>query len=256
MQLFEFMSKRMKRMLKWCNENPHRIYADYRDEISQKIANDIVMGDFDSLWGWVWEIEIESDVTYWQNEFANEFGYDDFDAMPERIQEIARENMTTDSRDFVRTCCNNTRVKINARLHKNNGELIYTAGNYPDDYEIARYVKRAFGVEGKPWEIARKIECVYGGEGMESAVIIGTLDLWQIIESGKVPTHIVVGPDDSDNLLFYEYMNGAGNCGSVKIGKTRKFKASFHVDGMLGYGIDDCYGFVGSVWNHELKTVS
>ncbi len=254
-----YAAKRWNRMVKWCEENPAKLYADYREELPADMVKMILRGKFDSFWeaAWLYEFQISEYPEfwdYWESEFATAFGYKSFDDMPERIQDIARENQHIDSKDYWKTVCRNTRPHVNAVLEKRNGELIYAPG-HRSEYEFARYIKRAFGFDGSPWQIVQKLECLYGGYDMESAVIIGTVDLWQILESETVPTHIEVGPRDSDNLLWYEFYNGAGNLGrrSLKIGKTRKFKATFHVDGTRGYGIDSCYGFCGYVWGHELS---
>lgn len=256
-----YAAKRWNRMAKWCEDNPAELFADYRDELPAHMAQMILDGEFDEFWGEVREMEFQATDypefwTYWEDEFADEFGYDSFDDMPERVKDIAFENRWIDSRDFVRTITQNTTVHINAILHKRDGELIYAPNAMAwdaEEYERARYVKRAFGIDGRPAKIAYDIDAIYGGCDMECAVVIGTLDLWTILENRKLPTHITVGPCDADNLLFYEFFNGAGNMGALKIQKERKFPATFHVDGSRGYGIDSCYGFVGSVWRHELR---
>lgn len=248
-------------MAKWCNDNPCEIYADYRDELPQKMAQLILDGKFDDFWESAYEREFEiTDYPefwfFWESEFASEFGYDSFSEMPEFVKEIAYENRMTDSRDFWRTCARNTRVHVNVILHKRNGELVYGPNLWQwdsEEYERARYIARAFGFDKAPRAVAESLELVYGGYDMECAVIFGTVDLWEILESGKKPEFVTVNQDDSDNLLFYDFSNGAGNMGTLKIGKERKFRASFHIDGTRGYGIDSCYGFCGSVWSHELK---
>ena len=256
-----YASKRWNRMVWWCQDNPAELYADYRDELPLEMAQHILAGEFDKFWEEFWEIELNASDwpgfwDHWEEAFASEFGYDAFGDMPASVQEIAFENRWIDSRDYVRTVCRNTSVRVNAVLKKRSGELIYgpdLSAWSRDEYERTRYLQRAFGFDGRPESIASRLEIVYGGYDRECAVVIGTVDLWEILESGKAPSRITVGPDDSDNLLFYEFWNGCGNMGGLPIQKTRTFPASFHVDGARGYGVDACYGFTGSVWAHGLR---
>jgi hypothetical protein len=261
------LSKRMSRMLAWIDANPCEIYADYHDTISDDQAAMILAGEFDSFWESTWEAEWQmTDYPefwdYWESEFASEFGFDSWSDVSDTIKEFAYENRAVDSSDFWRSCVRNYDAKVNAVLMKRDGELIYAPANSwgmdSQDTRLAHYIKRAFDVklprrhETQAQDILAAIEPIYGGYDMECAVLCGTVDLWEILESRIVPTHVEVTPQDSDNLLWYEFFNGAGNMGSIPIGKTRKFRASFHLDGTRGYGIDSCYGFCGSFWQNEM----
>ncbi len=256
----EYASKRWNRMVQWCEKNPAEVYADYRDELPEHMAQYILEGEFDKFWQEAWELEFSaSDCPgfwdYWEDEFAREFGYDNFHDMPEQVKEIAYENKWVDSRDYIRTACRNTRVNVNAILQKRDGELIYAplpGASDSEEYGRARYIRDAFAVNATPTQVSNSLEVIYGGYDMECAVLCGTVDLWEILQSGKKPEFVTIYPQDSDNLLWYEFFNGAGNMGGIKIGKPRKFRATFHVDGARGYGIDSCYGFCGSFWQNEL----
>jgi hypothetical protein len=260
------LSKRRARMMEYCGNNPLHLYVHYDESLPDEWVNLALTGNFDSLWEKVWESVMDycdypETWEYWESDFAKEFGYSAWDDMPEKLREWVQESRHCDESEYVKDLCRNTRVHVNAVLLKRDGELIYAPAyrGGADDAKAARYIRDAFGLDCKPSEVAGKLECVYGGYDTESAVVIGTIsgrNLWQIIESEKAPSQIEVGPRDSDNLLWYEFYNGAGNLGGVKIGKTRKFNATFHVDGTRGYGIDSCYGFCGHVWAHELKVTA
>ena len=255
-----YTTKRLARMVKWCNDNPAHLYADYRDELPRDMANMILQGDFDGFSESLCELEWQASEyaefwTDWEDSFAREFGYDSWADIPDRIAELTLDYRWIDSADWLKTLCRNTRLRVNAVLHKTNGELVYGPSLQHwnrDEQRRARYIRDAFGFAATPSATAQSLEIIYGGYDRESAIVIGTVDLWDILESRTKPTHITVGPRDSDNLLWYEFCNGCGNMGSLPITRTRKWPATFHVDGSRGYGVDDCYGFVGSMWAHEL----
>lgn len=256
-----YASKRWSRMAQWCEKNPAELCADYRDVLPDDLVSHLLAGEMGPFWEGVCEMEFDAADypgfwDYWEAEFAAAFGYDGFSDMPAPVQDIAFEHRWVDSRDFLRTLCRNTSPKVVAVLKKRDGELIYgpsIQGWSSEEYARARYIRDAFGFEGSPSEVARRLEVVYGGYDMECAVLIGTLDLWAIVDGGRFPTTVEVGPEDSDNLLWYEFFNGCGNMGSLPIQKRRRFSATFHLDGSRGYGVDACYGFCGSVWSHELR---
>ena len=256
-----YTTKRLARMVQWCTDNPATLYADYRDELPANMANMILQGQFDDFEMAVCELEWQAtDYTefwsLWEAEFASEFGYDSWADMPDRITELAMEFRQVDTSDWLKTLCRNTKFRVNAVLKKQNGEYVYGPSlQYwdRDEWQRARYIRDAFGFAATPKNAAVELEIIYGGYDRERATVIGTVDLWEILESRTKPTHITVGPRDSDNLLWYDWCNGCGNMGSLPIAKERKWPASFHVDGSRGYGVDACYGFVGSMWAHELQ---
>lgn len=244
----------------WASRNPLPVHADYRDELPDDMAQMILEGRFDDF---AWEcmeheFRMQDDPQfwhYWHQECAEALGYEGWNDMSTAEQVAAEEARFLDTVDYWRTLCRNARPKVVATLLTMRGDQIYAPDlQYydPEERHRARYIRNAFGFDGAPREVAGRLGVVYGGYDRECAVVIGTVDLWEILQARKIPKYITVGPRDSDQLFFYEHSNGCGNLGSMKIQNTRRFRVDLHIDGTRGYGIDSTYGFVGSMWTHEL----
>lgn len=122
------MSKRMSRMLKWIEANPYEVFGDYRDTVTDEQAKMIISGKFDSFWESWSETEFNAtdyvDWSSWEQEFADEFGLDDWDSVSETVKQVCYENRMTDCSDLLRTCLRNWRGHCCARLLHGNGEAI------------------------------------------------------------------------------------------------------------------------------------
>lgn len=255
------MSKTEVAAQDWAHKNPLVVYGDYRDTLSDEMAQMLVEGRFDdfSMQCMDQEFRIEDDPhlwVEWRRQCAEALGYSTWDNMPTNTQEAAREAQFIDTVDYWRTQCRNARVKVQALLRKQSGEYVYAPLlDYYDQAERhqARYIRDAFGFEDTPRNAAERLEVIYGGPECERATVIGTVDLWDLLQSRTLPKYITVGPRDTDQLFFFDSSNGCGNMGSLPITRERRFRVELRVDGVHGYGLDDTYGFVGSMWTHELK---
>ena len=254
--------------IEWLESNPIDIHADYRDKISDDMANLILQGKFDQFWQSARELEFEFDLTAWdetelQKKFCNEFELGEWDSLSDESQDEFRENVVINTREYWYDCVKNKTPNVVARLRKRDGEFIYAPRDQyanTDDTTLSNYIIKALDVNLKAnWKGASKrerlssdLECVYGGYDCEHMIVIGTVDLLEILKSEKKPANAIISPNNSDNILFYDFGNGCGNMGSLSFNKTRKFKADFHIDGSIGYGVDSCYGFCGHVWRNEI----
>lgn len=250
-------TKRMTRMITWIEKNPHTVYADYRDELPQNMAQMILDGEFDKFWETAWESEWDmmdypGAWDYWESEFASEFGFDSWDQVPARIQEVCLENRFVDTSDYWKTVCSNTRFHVVARLVKRSGEYIEFPNEdcvWHDAGENAKrrqYLKRHCGID------------LYNGRVAESYYdytylsVLGRVDLNEILESQKKPEKIVVSPECF--TLGFNGSNGSGTCNHDRYkGKERVMHAELYIDGTRGYGVDETYGLVGECWSNEIQ---
>jgi len=261
----------------YLDKNPNLIYSSgYDDIISDKMANMILQGKFEEFSEEVSNIVrgYESHEEFWaswEQDFAREFGFRHWDDLPEDIQEIVEENRAIDESPWLKDAIRNWTGNIVATPRWPDApevdNLIYAPSNHTasdgrmenGDAELARRLIEMFEPEIETGELTAeealrdKLEMVYGGYDRECLVLCGRLNLLDIYESGKAPTHVNIGPGDVDNLLFYEHFNGCGNMGTFKPGKEVTLPASYSVDGSHGYGVDSCYGFTGSWWRHEIR---
>lgn len=246
-----FISKRLARMFAWIDTNPYRVYGCYNDTLSDEQAQLIITGKFDEFaedWS---EVEFNAahytDWSDWESEFATEFGYDSFDEMPERIQDIARDNRFIDCSDLLDTCLSNWRGHVCARLVKRNGDYIEFPHWYncvADNKRMQDYLKRYCGIDG--W----KGEATYPSTWLTA---LGRVDLRAIWKAGKAPSEIYMTEDQF--TIGHEPCNGSGTCGTDQYkGRPRWMKAEFFVDGTRGYGIDDIFGLTGHCWSGDMKT--
>jgi len=273
-----FISIRRKRMLEWMDANPNVIHTSSYDEtIDNDEANLILKGDFDGFDDALFERLIEWEMQgylwdYWNGEFASAFGYDAWSDIPESVKDFACENRTMDTTRWTRDMICHWHGNVTATILKPGTQepenLIYAPSNYVNhdgsmaesDRKLARYLIDAFGVQiatdraySKAAQLRDTLEVVYGGYDREQMLVAGRVDMWAIYESRKTPDHVIIGPEDKENILFYEHFNGCGNMGTLNLTKTRKMPARLSVDGSYGYGVDSCYGFTGSYWRHEIR---
>lgn len=267
-----FISRRRARMIAYCDATPNELHTQSYDEmISNAEANFLLEGDFDkfhdSIWdavssyegqGYLWE--------YWESKFATAFGYDAWSEMPDRTKEFVQQHRVLKTDDYIRDLIKNWKGNVTATLrkppHKGREDYIFAPSGDLDGDDTARanYLMKAFGIKfdtvkgySKPAQLCDQLEVVYGGYDREQLTLIGRVDLVEVYEAGKAPTHVTVGPEDADNLIFYEFHNGCGNMGPFKLTRTRRMPAILRVDGTYGYGVDSCYGFTGEVWRHPIR---
>lgn len=247
----KFISKRLTRMFAWIDANPYEIFGDRNDSLTDDQANMIIRGEFDKFiedWS---EVEFNAsdyiDWSDWESEFATEFGYDSFDDMPERIQDLARDNRSYDASDLFDTCLSNWSGHVCARLVKRNGDYVEFPHYYncaADNKRMQDYLKRSCGIDG--W----KGEATYPSTWL---TVLGKVDLRAIWKANKAPSEVYITKDDF--TIGHEPCNGSGTCGTDQYkGKSRWMKAEFFIDGTRGYGIDSIFGLVGSCWSNELVT--
>ena len=274
------MTPEETKALAWMDENPRKIYSSsYDDIITDEQANILLSGNFEAFNESIWETERrQSDYPEfwndWEEDFANAMGHDDWDDVPEDLQEFARENRTTDNSDWLKFAIKNWNGNVTVSIRKEDApeheDLIYVPSGYrnsddnlePRDQEIARYLIETFDPEipegeGTPEDrLQRSLEVVYGGYDMETLVLIGRMNLLEIYDAGKKLTHVTIGPEDAGHLIFYDFSKGCGNMAEFKIRNEVTLPALYEVDGTTGYGVDKCYGFTGQHWRHEIRAVA
>ncbi|MBO6814548.1 MAG: hypothetical protein JJ891_06795 [Rhizobiaceae bacterium] len=247
----KFQSKRRTRMMQYLNDNPYVVYGDYRDVLPDRLAELIIAGEFDTFREEWWEIELETydyiDWSFWESEFADAFGYENFEQVPERIKDILFDSRWVDFSGLLRTCLRNWRGNVCARPVKRSGEYIEFPCGWdpqPNAGYLARYLKDHCGIDD-PWQNEAGYQDTY-------LTVLGTLDLEEILESGKKPTHIIISSDDF--TLGACTWNGSGTCANDQYkGRTRKIAAEIFIDGTRGYGVQETYGLVGPCWANEIK---
>lgn len=245
----QFISKRRARMFAYMNKNPYCVYGDYRDSISDEMAQMLIAGKFEAFDESIFEWEMHNshyvDWASWESEFADEFGYESFDDMPERIQELARENRVIDQSHYIETCLRGYSGNIVATVKKRNGEYVEFPCRYEYDREtnkrLARYLREHCGITGDS-------EAGYSGTYLR---VLGKLDFLEIYKNQKIPTHIKIS--SGDFTIGHNAFNGSGTMANDQYsGKTRVMAADFKTDNSDRYGIDSTYGLTGRCWQNEI----
>jgi len=243
-------TKRLARLNAWIEANPYRIYADYRDCISDEQAAMLIAGEFESFYESMWEWEINAsdyiDWSDWETEFAKTARYEEWDDMPEWLQNHAIESRIVDCSDLIETAINNWSGHVTAMPLKRNGEPIEFQGAWGQwwDKRAAEYLKRHCGID------PRASEPTYSGTYLKA---IGTLDLFAIYKARKRPTHVLLSPQQT--TIGHESLNGSGTMGDDQYnGKPRYMPARFAVDSLNSYGVDSVFGLTGSMWS-DVMTV-
>lgn len=240
-------------LIAYANDNPLVIYHDYLDTISDDLAQSLLKGEFDKVYDIMSDIEFDislhADWDYWEKELARAFGlvcyYED---IPESLRLIIEDYRYIDTASYWRGCFNNYRGNVVATLLKRNGDYIefpcVTDYNAKENRRLARYLKDACGITGDS-------DALYGGTVL---VALGRVDFYEIFKKQKAPTGLIVSEGD---FTVGFCSNGSGTaCNDRYLGKPRKFKAEFTIDGMDGrYGVDETFGFVGRVWQNRLELV-
>lgn len=247
------MSKRMERLNAWINANPYQLFAHYRDCISDEQAQFLLDGEFESFNESVWEWEINAsdyiDWNEWESEFASAANYDEWDSMPEWLQEFAQERRFIDSSDLIEGAIRNYSGHCIAWLFKRNGDAIEFDAWGDSNPANTRYLKRQWNIDN------RKSEATYGGTILTA---LGRIDLLTIYKSQRKPTHIIL--DSQTYLIGHEPWNGSGTAWSdYYSGPKNKppVKARFFVDGLNpGYGVDSIFGLSGQCWANDIQTES
>ena len=241
-------TKRMARMLAWIEANPYEVYGDYRDTVSDEQAQMIIAGEFDKFWESWCEVEFNaSDYAYWadwEQEFADEFGLEDWDSVSETIKEVCYQNRVTDCSDLLSTCLKNWRGHVCARLLHSNGDAIEFPSPYEhdDNAKRARFLAMFCGIHGDS-------EATYDGTYLTA---LGRVDLKQILDDGKAHEFVTLEAGKCFTI-GHEPWNGSGTCANDQYkGKRRTFRADFFVDGQRGYGVDSIFGLTGQCWQHDL----
>lgn len=241
-------------MSKWVEENPYMVYScSYDEQISDEQAGMILAGEIDSFWESMDEWEMNAydyaEWSCWESEFATEFDFDSWEDIPEEIQEAAQQERLVNCSDLFDAAIRNKTVHVVAIPKDVNGEY-FEAPNWQFDRDtnaqIIRNLRKVFGIK-YPW----KIESMYTDESMK---VCGTLDLQDIIKNGT-PTHIKIGPNDCDQILFHTSSCGAGCLGSTVPTKEVILPADFVNDEGNRYGVDAVYGMCGSFWREELTAI-
>lgn len=247
------MSVRLNRLNAWIVANPYKIYADYRDCISDDMAQMLVAGEFqefdESIFEWELNASDYVEWNEWESEFASEAGYDEFENMPEWLQEHAQSERFIDCTDLIESSISQWSGHVIAWPIKRNGEYIEFPAPFYHDKEtikkLAGYMRKYCGMS------ANDIQASYPDTRL---TVLGTLDLLAIYKAQRAPTHLTI--DKHDCTLGHEPWNGAGEgyCDSYfRSDKPRKYRAKFYVDGKNpGYGVDSIFGLSGSCWSNTL----
>ena len=246
----------------YVERNPYRVYADYRDCISDAQAAMLLAGEFsdfdESIWEWCDNASDYADWSDLQKDVLSEFREriivafpeDDLDDdsswrdMPQEVQDTFYESTSIDCSDLIESAINSYDGMIACTLYKRNGEPIEFQGAWGQawDATAARYLKRHCGID------PRKSEPTYAGTYMKA---LGTVDLLQVYKTGVAPSQVFVTPDVM--TIGHERLNGSGTLGDDQYkGKPRWFKAQFRVDATDRYGVDSVFGLTGC-WRSELE---
>lgn len=247
------MSKRLERLAAWIERNPYKVYADYRDTISDEQAQMLLAGEFqefdESMWEWEVNCDDYAEWHEWESEFAQQAGYDEWESMPEWLQDFASESRFVDCSDMIRGAIRNYSGNVIAWLQKRNGDYIEFPFPYNDASEnkrLRRYLKEACGIAGDS-------EAYYEGTRLTA---LGTVDLWEVYRKQKRPTHIVMC--SNTKTIGHEPWQGSGTMANdAYAGKSgRVFPAKFFIDGKNpGYGVDSIFGLSGHMWRDELDVI-
>lgn len=243
---------RMARLNAWIEANPYRLYADYRDTISDEQAQMLLNGEFEqfdeSMWEWELNASDYIDWSEWESEFASVAGYDEFNAMPEWLQDHAQETRWIDASDLIEGAIGNWSGHVAATLIKRNGDYIefpyygWGANDAATNKPLADYMRRHCGID------PRASEPTYAGTYMKA---IGTVDLLPIYKARRAPTHVLLSPHQT--TIGHEPLNGSGTMGDDQYkGRTRYMRARFKVDSLDRYGIDSVFGLCGSMWRDHM----
>lgn len=245
----------------WTEVNPYKVYADYRDCISDEQAAMLLNGEFDAFHESIEQWESNAfDYAEWsehESELLSEFAEriiecfpdddidddSDFDDLPQEVQDAFNENTWIDCSDLIESAISSYDGMIAATLYKRNGEPIEFQGAWGQEWDAsaARYLKRYCDID------PRKSEPTYAGTYVKA---LGTLDLLQIYKTGKAPTHVLVSKDIM--TIGHEALNGSGTLGDDQYkGKPRWYRARFTVDATSRYGVDSVFGLTGC-WRTEL----
>lgn len=240
---------------KFAQENPITIYGAPGDELPDDIIDAILDGKTDKAQESMFDVECNMQCYEHYNPEREQFEQwvkdNDLELSEEEETELYETysgNITRDYSDFWNTCFNNTRVNIAVTLLDDNGEVVYGPcfeNGEEENKVIQDYLFEKTGDSGEKAELCYSSECLK---------VFGTYDLKTLFEKG-LPKKIKIGPNDADNLLFHGSWNGSGSLGSFKPTKEAVFDCKLRNDKSHKYGIDAVYGFVGSVWSHELDFV-
>lgn len=237
----------------WAEANPYRVYGERGEELTPKQAGFLLSGDWESFDSEMmeWESHCHAAATWesWELDCAREFGFDDFESMPEELQEAAIGSRFLDMTDAIETAIRHTLVHVVAIPLDDAGEPYEVPNSHDTDREEnarrIRLIRRDLGIRN-PW----KFESTYGCEVVK---VCGTVDLLEIYRSyGKKLATITLRPEDSDNVLSHTLFNGSGGLGSVKLTRRVTRPAKFRNDAADRNGVDAVYGFTRSYWSHEL----
>lgn len=248
---------------------PYKVYGDYRDELSKEQVA-LLLEDrqkFDEAWCEVeWNAGDYADWSELHKEIISEFGErimelypDDFAVndeldelewrdMPDEVVDAFHESTIVDCSDLLETCLRNSSVNFVALpvdpeapacdedgIGPPNGDL-----DDEQNDERVKYLAEKFGIDGWAAE-----SCYYH----EQLKVMGQLDLAEVYEKGK-PKAIQISPDST--LIFHTSWNGSGCMGDVKATKTVSLPAKFRCDDSDRYGVQEVYGFTGSMWRDTL----
>ena len=244
----------------WCLRNPENLHARYSDELSDEHVQLILDGQLDEFFHSVHKacgaVEVSPGFwDAWEEQFADAFGYDDFSDMPELMQSQAKEHRLIDVKGYIKEVCENTKPKVVALLERQDGEFIY-APNMSiygrSDQKLAAYIRNTFGMQGTPSQVGYRIGAPHGGESFECAIAVGTVDVDMLIESKTAPSKVRVGPQDEQNLIFFDSWSGYAHTGLVSIDRERVFPAQFRVDSLSDHSAQQACKFGSAVWRRNL----
>lgn len=189
---------------------------------------------------------------YWMDWWKDDLGCEespDWDIFREWLRE-KELYMYYDCSDVVDTALRHTNAKVVATPHLANGDVIF-APHYEQDDDMNKdciaILNRLFDMDLKFSEPQHWPDPNYSESRM---VFMGDLDWLDIVRTKKAPNKLTVSKGDYH--VFHASWNGSGSCREAKIRRNIvTVRATYHIDGINKYGVDETYGFTHSVWRDE-----
>jgi hypothetical protein len=263
----------------YVENNPIEVYVDYRDELSDKQIELILAGKVDEARNDVEEkcnmYDDSVDADYYWDEVAEKVGCDRKDVDAWRISvDGFWPSYNLDDHGW-RQLLHNTNVKVEAVLWDVAFNMNNWAYGYPVSYSDVKDTLKLFGIN--PLDFKKNVSggSMTAGEGKLKGYFpdmpdrVPKIELKELFDNmcalydgvvvfclGDLENIAEVLSSDSKNITFKKETNAvihefSGGAGITEVSLTEDLviprkNIDFRVSGK--YGVQDCYGFIGSYW--------